>query len=121
MEEVRMDEGLISKREKLQKKYKGMSNYEKMIIWIFMILDLIVLIATGMAHFGYATGGLLFMCAGYLVVKGAIFFDEFMSKVDLVLGVYIFLMAVFGFTSFMDYFIFGWFLYKLLFVLLSDI
>lgn len=85
-----------------------------------MILDLIVLLATGMAHFGYGfQTSLLLMGAGYLVVKGGIFFDEFMSKIDLIIGVYIFLMAIFSFTSFMDYFIFGWFLYKLIFTLVA--
>ncbi len=85
-----------------------------------MILDLISLIGVGIAHLGLGfPTTLLFMSAGYLIVKGGIFFSEFMSKIDLILGVYIFLMAVFSLTSFMDYFVFGWFLYKLLFTMVG--
>ena len=91
-----------------------------MIIWIFMALDLMALVAVGLAHFGmgfYTT--LLFMSAAYLGVKGFLFFDEFMSKVDLGIAVYLLLMVIFNFTSFIDYIIFGWFLYKLVFTMLE--
>lgn len=83
-----------------------------------MILDLIVLVAVGLAHFGFGLQTtLLLMSAGYLVVKGSIFFDSFMSKVDIGIGIYVFLMAIFHFTTFIEYFIFAWFLYKVVFTL----
>ena len=59
------------------------------------------------------------IAAIYLIVKGIIFLSEFMSKIDLLLGVYILLMGIFHFTSFMDFFIYGWFLYKFVFTLVG--
>ena len=91
-----------------------------MIIWIFMILDLITLVSVGIAHFGYGfQTSLLLMAAAYLVIKGGIFFSEPMSKVDVLIGAYIFLMAIFHFSTFVEYIIFAWFLYKLIFTLVG--
>ena len=85
-----------------------------------MILDLITLISVGIAHFGYGfQTALLLMAAAYLVIKGGIFFDEPMSKIDIGVGVYIFLMAIFHFSTFVEYIIFAWFLYKLIFTLVG--
>ncbi len=85
-----------------------------------MLLDLLVMISVGLAHFsaGFYTT-LILMSAGYLLVKGLLFFDEFMSKIDLGIAVYIFLVAIFHFTTFIDYFIFGWFLYKVIFTIVG--
>lgn len=89
-----------------------------MITWILVVLDLIVMIFVGIAHFGYGfQTTFLLMSAGYLIIKGGIFFSEGMSKIDLGIGIYIFLMAIFHFTTFIEYFIFAWFLYKLVFTL----
>ncbi len=85
-----------------------------------MALDLIVLISVGMAHFGFGfSTALLLMSSSYLIIKGGIFFKEPMSKIDVAFGIYIFLMAIFHFTTFVEYMIFGWFLYKLVFTLVG--
>jgi len=83
-----------------------------------MILDLIALVAVGIAHFGFGfQTTLLLLSAGYLMIKGGIFFEEPMSKIDVLIGAYIFFMAIFHFTTLIEYFIFAWFLYKVVFTL----
>lgn len=90
-----------------------------MIIWIFMILDLIVLGTITFSHFGFALPLFFFIyCFAYLSIK-ALLFRDLMSAIDFVAGVYILVAGIFHFTSFFYYFILGWFLYKLLFTLIG--
>lgn len=84
-----------------------------MIEWIFMALDLISVGALSLSHFGLGFPfTLLWMSALYLIAKGIIFRD-FMSFVDLACGVYILMVALFHFQTFLYYFVLGWFIYKL--------
>lgn len=93
-----------------------------MLIWIFMFLDLFVLLVITLTHFNVLSQAtvLLLMAAGYLTLKGFIFFDEFMSKVDLSIAFYIILM-IFGLKTFIYYIIAFWFTYKLLFTIVGDL
>lgn len=78
-----------------------------------MALDLISVGALSMAHFHVAVSTLLLVMSSlYLIIKGMIFRD-FMSMVDLASGVYILLVAIFHFHTFIYYLILIWFIYKL--------
>lgn len=91
-----------------------------MLIWIFMVLDILVLMSISFAHFGFFFPTiLLFMSSCYLAVKGAVFFSEPMSRIDLGIAFYVLLMAIFNFTTFLYYPIFAWFSYKLIFTIFS--
>ena len=90
-----------------------------MLIWILMILDVFSLASLSLAHFNLASSAItLYYSSGYLVSKGLIFRDV-MSLLDLVIGLYILLVAFFGFSSFFYWFILAWFTYKFAFTLLS--
>ncbi len=90
-----------------------------MIEWIFMIFDLIALVSLSLAHFNsvVAWGPVLFS-AVYLIGKFLIFKD-FMSFIDLLAGIYLLLVAVFGISTFLYYIFLGWFLYKLMFTIIK--
>jgi len=92
-----------------------------MLIWIFMSLDLFVLLVITLTHFDVIsqTTILLLMSIGYLTFKAFLFFDEIMSKVDLGIAFYIILM-IFGLKTFIYYIIAFWFTYKLLFTIVGD-
>lgn len=91
-----------------------------MIIWIFTILDMLVLVSVGLNQFGNPPLFLLLLSSGYLIIKGSFFFKEFMSKIDVAIGVYILFMAIFGFATFLEYLIFLWFLYKFVFMIVGS-
>lgn len=88
-----------------------------MIVWVLMALDSIAFITLTLAQFeiAYLTS-VLFISGVYLIIKGLLFRDV-MSMIDLVWGVYALLVGVFQFSSFLYFFILGWFLYKFLFTL----
>ena len=86
-----------------------------------MALDLFVFSVITLTQFDVLSQTtLLLMSAGYLTLKGFIFFDEFMSKVDLSIAFYIILM-IFGLKTFIYYIIAFWFTYKLLFTIVGDL
>lgn len=90
-----------------------------MIVWILTILDLLVLSALSLAQFNLAFPTImLYYSSAYLGLK-ALLFRDFMSMIDLIIGIYILIVAVFGFSSFFYYFILAWFLYKLFFTFLG--
>ena len=86
-----------------------------------MALDLFVLLVITLTQFDVLFNAtiLLLMSSGYLTLKAFLFFDEFMSKVDLGIAVYIILM-IFGLKTFIYYPIAFWFTYKLLFTIIGD-
>jgi hypothetical protein len=86
-------------------------------IWILMILDIVAFVALSLAHFDVAfPATLLFLSAGYLIGKGFVFRD-IMSALDLIAGIYILIVILFGVSNFMYYIIFVWFMYKFVFTL----
>lgn len=90
-----------------------------MIIWLLMILDIMTLTSISLAHFlGLYAWQMLFLSGAYLVLKGFLFRDV-MSIMDAGIGVYIWLMLIFHFTTFFYYFIMAWFAYKLFFTFFS--
>ncbi len=91
-----------------------------MILWIFIILDALVLTTITLTQFTSAsTFPLLLSSITYLGAKGFLFFGEPMSTIDLFIAVYLILM-IFGVKIIFAYYLMlGWFLYKLLFTLLS--
>ncbi|MFH1325323.1 MAG: hypothetical protein ABIH49_00950 [archaeon] len=92
-----------------------------MIIWILMILDLFVLGAISLVQFNIAIPAIvLFYSAGYMGLK-ALLFRDVMSMLDLVIGVYILIVAIFGFTSFFYYIALAWISYKLVFTLFGSV
>ncbi len=86
-----------------------------------MFMDIFVFSVMTLTHFDIISGAtiLLLISAGYLTVKGFVFFENVMSKIDLVVAFYIILM-IFGVTTFIYYFIAAWFLYKLSFTIMGS-
>jgi hypothetical protein len=84
-----------------------------------MILDLLVLSVMSLTQFNFISSiPLLVSSATYLSLKGLVFRD-FMSMLDLSVGIYLVLM-IFGIKIMLIYYLaLGWFLYKLLFTFLS--
>lgn len=84
-----------------------------------MFFDLVALISLSLAHFQIAFAStILTFSSVYLILKGVIFRDV-MSMIDLVSGIYILIVLLFGISSFMYYLVFGWFAYKFVFTLTS--
>jgi hypothetical protein len=44
-----------------------------------------------------------YVCVIYLVLKGFLFFGDIASKIDLVIGIYLLLSALFGFHNILNY------------------
>ena len=85
-----------------------------MIIWVFTLLDLLVLVIASLAHFKIAfLSTALIISGAYLIIKFAIF-REVMSGIDAVFGIYLILMTFFSVPGFMYYLMLGWFLYKII-------
>jgi len=85
-----------------------------------MALDLFALVSLSLAHFEVVHSFyLLLVSGGYLILKG-ILFRDIMSIIDAVAGVYILIVAIFGVSvPILYYIIFGWLLYKLISTSLS--
>lgn len=90
-----------------------------MIIWVLMALDLMVFTVLSLTYFNFIFSiPLLISSSFYLGFKGFIFRDV-MSMIDSAVAIYLILM-IFGIQiTLIYYFISGWFLYKLLFTLIS--
>lgn len=85
-----------------------------MIIWIFLLLDLLALVSLSLAHFEIIFSlYLLLISATYLGIKGMIFFPEPMSLIDLGVAIYIILVMIFHIQTFVYYIILGWFIFKI--------
>jgi len=80
-----------------------------------MGLDLFALVSLSLSHFGAVHSFyLLLVSGGYLILKGLLFRD-IMSIIDAAAGIYILLVAIFGFSvPVLYYVIFGWLVYKLI-------
>ncbi len=92
-----------------------------MLIWIFMILDLLVLAVITIAQFtSLEPFYLMFLSISYLTIKGLMFLGEIMSSIDLLVAFYIFLMFLNMEITGVYFTIMAWFLYKLVFVLFAD-
>ncbi len=86
-----------------------------MLIWIFNLLDSFALIFLTLAQFNLIFSPMLLTIAGiYLIFKGAAFFGDLMSTIDLVIGLYLILIATFHLAILPLYLlILFWFLYKI--------
>jgi hypothetical protein len=81
-------------------------------------MDLIALLVTIGLHFDLITGWRFPMGSViYLIIKGIIFRGEFLSIIDLLIGIYLFLMIVFGVHWFLTYIVIAYFAYKLLLII----
>ena len=101
--------------------YQEKALSSKMLIWIFMVLDLFVITAIILVHFSMIYGAtiLLLFSISYLVVK-AVIFRDIMSYIDLGVAFYILLM-IFGIKiSFIFYLAMAWFIYKLFFTIMGN-
>jgi len=89
-------------------------------LWLFTILDLLVLTTISLAHFNIVFSVyLLFLSVAYLGIKGFMFFPEPMSFIDLAVAGYIVLLF-FGLNIALLYWIAAfWFAYKLVFTLVG--
>ncbi|RJQ17610.1 hypothetical protein C4573_01370 [Candidatus Woesearchaeota archaeon] len=86
-----------------------------MLVWLFTIVDMIILLVVLLTQLGLATPWrILTVCAAVLILKGIAFKGEFMSVVDLIFGVYIILM-IFGARWFISYLLMFWLAYKIFF------
>ena len=84
-----------------------------MLIWIFMALDILVVATIILIQLEILFPlNLMVFSIVYLLGKGAMFFGEPMSAIDLLIAFYIILM-IFGIKITLVYFmIIGWFAYK---------
>ncbi len=90
-----------------------------MLIWLLMFFDAVTLISLSLVQFHIANPTIiLYYCSAYLGIK-LLIFPDIMSIIDFVVGVYILLVAIFGFSSFFYYIALGWFIYKFIFTLLA--
>ncbi|MBS3070939.1 hypothetical protein J4407_01405 [Candidatus Pacearchaeota archaeon] len=93
-----------------------------MLIWIFMVLDILTLVTISLAQFSSIFPiQLMLFSIFYLLLKGIMFFGEPMSIIDILVAFYIFLMIL-GINITLIYLvILFWFLYKLIFVLVGEV
>jgi len=89
-----------------------------MLIWILLIFDIASFISLTLAHFNFVFPVFLYYSSAYLGIK-LLIFPDIMSAIDFVVGIYILLVAFFGFSSFFYYIILLWFIYKFVFTLLA--
>jgi hypothetical protein len=80
-----------------------------------MLLDLITFGVISIVHFNIAFLQIaLFYSGGYLILK-LILFRDIMSGIDAVFGIYLILVGIFNFSSFIYYLMLIWILYKAIF------
>jgi len=86
-----------------------------MLMFLFTILDLIVLFTLVVSYYGWIVSPLLVIVSAiYLLLKGLAFFGELLSMLDLIVALY-FILFLFG-VNFSLLFYFGvvFLLYKIL-------
>ena len=90
-----------------------------MMIWLLMFFDMVTLVSLTMVQFHVANPAIvLYYCSAYLGVK-LLIFPDIMSLIDFIVGIYIILVAIFGFSSFFYYIVLAWFTYKFTITLLA--
>lgn len=90
-----------------------------MLIWIFFIGDLLSLIALLGMHYDFIPGWrFAAWCILYLIMKGAIFFGDFLSVLDVILAVYMIIMLIFNVSWFLTYIGIAYLVYKLIFTMM---
>lgn len=90
-----------------------------MMIWLLMFFDMTALASLSLVQFHIANPAIiLYYSSAYLGIK-LLIFPDIMSAIDFVVGIYILLVAIFGFSSFFYYIILFWFIYKFVFTLLA--
>ncbi|MAE13531.1 hypothetical protein CMO92_03120 [Candidatus Woesearchaeota archaeon] len=83
-----------------------------MIVWLFHIADLFVLVTMVGTHLGLLDSWrALLGGAAYLLGKGWFYRGDFMSMIDMVLGIYL-IMMLFGAAWTLTWIAVAWFLYK---------
>lgn len=92
-----------------------------MILWLFAVLDMLVLVSITTAHFDlFFAPILLGISAAYLVIKGLVFFGSFSAIIEMVFGAYIGAMAIFEISTVAFYLIFVWIAAKLLMTISAE-
>ena len=90
-----------------------------MLVWLLMLFDATAFASLSLAQFHIANPAiLLYYSSAYLGIK-LLILPDIMSAIDFVVGIYILLVAFFGFSSFFYYIILLWFIYKFVFTLLA--
>lgn len=80
-----------------------------MILWIFALLDILVVTSMTLAHFDILFSQILLGISSlYLIGKGVAFFGDKSAIIELVFGIYIALMAIFNFSTFLYYIVILW-------------
>ena len=72
------------------------------LLWIMPILDLLATASMLLIHFEFISGRLVLPFALYLITKG-IAFRDVASILDMIIGVYMIGIIVFGFHTFLVY------------------
>lgn len=76
------------------------------------IADLVAASMLILLHIDYVNARIALSGAFYLIGKGIMFRGDFASVVDAVGGIYIILMVIFGFHTFLTYLVFIWLFQK---------
>lgn len=88
-----------------------------MIVWILMLLDILSFYEFSLLAFGANYSSILLVLSGaYLIAKG-FFFRDFMSIIDAVWGIYIFVAILLGISSIVYFLVLFWIIYKLIILL----
>jgi len=65
-----------------------------MIAFILGLLDILTGISIALFEFGAVPGRIIFSLSFYLIIKAIVFFGDFMSIVDGIIGLYMMLMLI---------------------------
>ncbi len=85
-----------------------------MLIWLFFVGDLLSIVSILGMHFDFIPGWRFHIwCILYLGFKGAIFFNDFLSIMDIVIALYMLLMLIFNVAWFFTYIAIAILAYKL--------
>lgn len=73
------------------------------ILAFMAIIDLVSALSLILIQYSFFPTRFAYVGVVYLVFKGFLFFGDFASKIDLIIGLYLLASAVFGFYSFVNY------------------
>jgi hypothetical protein len=91
-----------------------------MLIWIFFVGDLLSIIAMLGMHYDFIPGWRFpFTLIMYLLIKGVVFFGDFLSIMDMVVALYMMIMLFFNVSWFLTWFAVAYLLYKLMFTVVK--
>jgi hypothetical protein len=82
-----------------------------MVVRLLGVLDLIAALLIVLLHFELGGWRIPLIISLYLVAKGLAFRGDWLSYVDIAIGIYVWLIFI-GFTTFFDYLLAAWLVYK---------